>query len=341
MVRTAVSTSFPDLADRRISAILGALTSVEPVIAIHGPRAVGKSPEPATFAAARGVPVLDLDDLAVRDAVVTNPALAVGGAPPVCIDEYPRAPEVLDAIKARWNREGSVPGLAVTSGSTRQDALPRIAQALTGRLHALTSWPLSQGEISGITEDPLVALRDDPDGAVAAHPTSATTRVDYVERVVAGGFPLAVRRSGAGRSRWFDDYATQSIERDALELARVRQRQILRELLARLAGRTAQVLDLTKASQRPGRRPNHDRAIHTAPRGSLLSPAVAGLGEDVARPGSSKAEDPRHRFRASCPAHEGYRVQAGVVGCNGNDRVRESLGDLRGRGAAQAGFLDR
>ena len=244
-----MSTPLPELADRRISPILDALSGMEPVIAIHGPRAVGKSTVLAVFAATRGVTVLDLDDLAVRDAVVTNPTLAVGGAAPVCVDEYQRAPEVLDAIKARLNREGSLPGTAVITGSTRQDALPRTAQALTGRLHALTIWPLSQGEISGVTEDLLVALRDDPDRAVAAHPTSATTRVEYVERVVAGGFPLALRRTGAARSRWFDDYATQSIERDALELARVRQRQILRELLARLAGRTGQVLDLTKASQ--------------------------------------------------------------------------------------------
>jgi uncharacterized protein len=244
-----VSTPLPELANRRISPIFDALSSVEPVIAIHGPRAVGKSTVLAVFAASRGVPVLDLDDLAVRDAVVTNPTLAVGEAAPVCVDEYQRAPEVLDAIKARLNREGSLPGTAVITGSTRQDALPRTAQALTGRLHTLTIWPLSQGEISGVTEDLLVALRDDPDGAVAAHPISATTRVEYVARVVAGGFPLALRRTGAARSRWFDDYATHSIERDALELARVRQRQILRELLARLAGRTGQVLDLTKASQ--------------------------------------------------------------------------------------------
>ncbi len=244
-----MSTQLRDLANRRISPILTVLSGVEPVIAIHGPRAVGKSTVLAVFAATCGVPVLDLDDLSVRDAVVTNPTLAMGGTAPVCVDEYQRAPEVLDSIKARLNREGSLPGTAVITGSTRQDALPRTAQALTGRLHALTIWPLSQGEISGITEDLLVALRDDPDGAVAAHPTSSTTRVEYVERVVAGGFPLALRRTGAARSRWFDDYATQSIERDALELARVRQRQILRELLARLAGRTGQVLDLTKASQ--------------------------------------------------------------------------------------------
>ncbi|WP_237700765.1 ATP-binding protein [Janibacter sp. HTCC2649] len=57
------------------------------------------------------------------------------------------------------------------------------------------------------------------------------------------------RPVGATRNRWFDDYITQSIERDALELARIRQRQVLRDLLGRLAGRTGQVLNLSAASQ--------------------------------------------------------------------------------------------
>jgi len=232
-----------------LSPILDALAAEEPVIALHGPRSVGKSTLLATFAATRGVPVLDLDDNAVRDAVLANPSLAVGEHTPVCLDEYQRAPAVLDAIKARLNREGTLPGTAVLTGSTRHDALPRTAQALTGRLHVMTIWPLSQGEIGGTAEDLVTALRDDPDGAVGAHPSSTTTRSDYIERVCAGGFPLALNRAGAARNRWFDGYVDQCIERDALELARIRQRQVLRELLGRVAGRTGQVLNLSRASE--------------------------------------------------------------------------------------------
>ena len=243
-----VPTPLNGLADRRLSPILDALAQDEPVIALHGPRSVGKSTLLHIFAASRGVPVLDLDDAATRDAVLANPSVAVGQRTPICLDEYQRAPEVLDAIKARLNREGTLAGTAVLTGSTRHDALPATAQALTGRLHVMTIWPLSQGEISGATEDLVAALREDPEGAVAAPPSSSTTRVEYVDRVCAGGFPLALRRTGSARSRWFDDYVRQSIERDALELGQVRKRQVLRELLGRLAGRTGQVLNLSQAS---------------------------------------------------------------------------------------------
>jgi len=69
------------IAARRLSPILDALAHEVPVIALHGPRSVGKSTLLATFAASRGVPVLDLDDNAVRDAVLANPSLAVVRTP--------------------------------------------------------------------------------------------------------------------------------------------------------------------------------------------------------------------------------------------------------------------
>lgn len=94
------------------------------------------------------------------------------------IDQYQKVLDILDAIKARLNREGTPAGTAVLAGSTRHDAIPRTAQALTGRMHVLTILPLSQGEIDGHHEDLLMALRTDPDAAVAAHPTSTTTRTD-------------------------------------------------------------------------------------------------------------------------------------------------------------------
>lgn len=49
----------------------------------------------------------------------------------------------------------------VITCSTRQDAIPRTLQALTGRLHAPTIWPLSHGEIAGESENLLEWLRND------------------------------------------------------------------------------------------------------------------------------------------------------------------------------------
>lgn len=221
-------------------------------MALHGPRSVGKSTVLRILAADRGVEVIDLDDIEVREAVEGNLGLVMAGGTPLCIDEYQRVPDVLDAIKARLNREGSRPGLAVITGSTRQDSLPRTAQSLTGRLHSVTIWPLSQGELAGERENLLEALHIDPAATAVQCPVSTTSRDDYVARVCAGGMPLAVRRTEAARARWFDDFVRQSIERDAIELSQVRQRQSLADLLTRVASQTGQLLNVSKVAETVG-----------------------------------------------------------------------------------------
>ena len=243
---------FDSLVPRRVSGLLKDLITVEPVIALHGPRSVGKSTVLRGFADETGVSVLDLDDVEVREAVIGNLASVTGGPTPVCVDEYQRVPDILDALKARLNREGSLPGTAVITGSTRQDALPHTAQALTGRLHALTVWPLSQGEIAGVRENLLEALRRDPDGVINQAALSTSTRQDYVERVCAGGLPLALRRTGAARARWFDDFVRASVERDALELSRIRERQAMADLLGLLAAQTGQLLNVSATAGKLG-----------------------------------------------------------------------------------------
>ncbi|OKL50827.1 hypothetical protein BSZ40_10350 [Buchananella hordeovulneris] len=237
---------------RRVSETLMEQVRVEPVVALHGPRSVGKSTVLRAFAAQVGSTVIDLDDIEVREAVEGNLASAVSTATTLCVDEYQRLPDVLDAIKARLNREGSSPGTAVITGSTRQDALPRTAQALTGRLHAQVIWPLSQGEIVGVREDFLARLLMDAAETVAAVPTSPTTRDEYVDRACSGGMPLALRRIGASRARWFDDFVRASVERDAVELSRIRERQALADLLRYLASQTGQLLNISAGAQKLG-----------------------------------------------------------------------------------------
>lgn len=188
------------LVPRRVSDLLAEQIRTEPVIALHGPRSVGKSTVLRGFAETAGGSVIDLDDVEVREAIQGNLAASVRAGAPICIDEYQRVPDILDALKARLNREGSPPGTAIITGSARQDALPATAQALTGRLHSLVIWPLSQGELEGVRENLLEALAGDADDVVSAVPSSSTTRPDYVDRVCYGGMPLAPASVSLGQS---------------------------------------------------------------------------------------------------------------------------------------------
>ena len=283
---------------RRLGEVVLARLSDEPVLALHGPRSVGKSTLLRMTAERYGVAVIDLDDLAVRDAFRADPGLFVVGPAPVCIDEYQHVRETLDAIKGELNRLTS-PGRFVITGSTRHDALPSAAQALTGRLHVVTVLPLSQGEIAdvlenfveGVLEDPLLPISD---------ALSMTTREEYVERVCAGGFPLALQRKGASRARWFDDYVRLSLSRDVAELApRLRHAAVRPKLLERLAAQTGQLLNVTTAAEAVGNGCEHGRRLPQAAGGRVPRPASPVVGEDASVPCRFTSEAARRRFWAA------------------------------------------
>ena len=236
--------------DRRIAASVLDRLGDEPVVALQGPRTVGKSTLLAEVARRHGVEVIDLDQPAIRDAVSVDPATFAAGPAPVCIDEFQKAPVILDAIKAELNRR-LVPGRFVITGSTRFDALPTAAQALTGRIHIIDLLPFSQGELAAYDEQFLSIVLSDPASLVSAD-RSTTTRAGYIDRLCAGGMPLAVDRTPQGRRRWFDDYVRMSLERDIRDLVKVRQGALMPALLRRLAGQTAQVLNMAQAARSVG-----------------------------------------------------------------------------------------
>ena len=219
---------------------------MEPVIVLQGPRSVGKSTLLTALAGGERHRVLDLDDLATRDAVRADPAFSVASEGPIFIDEFQHVPEILDAIKAELNRDAS-PGRFILTGSTSYGSLPLAARSLTGRAHVMTVLPLSQGEIAEVRESFAQVLIEDP-SRLAPH-VGQTQRAGYARRVLTGGFPLALRRrQPAERARWFDDYVHMIIERDVLELSNVRQRDQLPLLLRRLASQTGSVLNMAAAA---------------------------------------------------------------------------------------------
>lgn len=66
-------------------------------------------------------------------------------------------PELFLAIKVAVDRDRR-PGRFLLTGSANVLLLPRLADALVGRMEVLTLWPLSQGEIEGVREGFVDAL---------------------------------------------------------------------------------------------------------------------------------------------------------------------------------------
>jgi uncharacterized protein len=235
------------LARRRLTDVVEARLAEEPVIVLNGPRTVGKSTLLSQLGEQHGRPVIDCDDPATRSAVRDDPARFVESDQLVLIDEYQHVPALLDAIKAQLNRDLR-PGRYILAGSTRYATLPEAGQALTGRVDIIPVLPLSQGEIDGVRESFVARLLNGA-GADTDSPTVPATRDEYALRSTSGGMPVALRRPpGRSRSRWFSNYVSLVVDKDVLEISRVRQREVLPRLLGQLAARSGQVLNMAAIS---------------------------------------------------------------------------------------------
>jgi uncharacterized protein len=236
-----------ELISRRVLDIARHRMTESAVLALQGARSVGKSTVLASIAAEHKVGIIDLDNSTQAQLVAASPDDFVLGSSPVCIDEYQRVPELLQAIKGELNRRHN-PGRFVLTGSTRFDSLPRATQALTGRIQFLDILPFSQGEIDGVHESFLDVAIHEPE-LLLGRPPSTTTRVEYAERVCRGGLPVAISLNERARRRWFDSYLAQTLSGDLPELGGVRRLDALSRLFDRLAGQTGQLLNVSAAAK--------------------------------------------------------------------------------------------
>lgn len=239
---------YDGLVARRVLPVVLERLSEEPVVLLQGPRSVGKSTLLRQVQDQLGGTLIDADDPATLAMLRLDPATMIDVPRPVLIDEYQRAPEVLDAIKAVLNRHRAVPGEFLLTGSARHESLPVAAQALTGRLHRMPILPLAQSELSG--NPGLLTQLFAAGEAIVTGAISTTSREDYIERIVRGGFPLALNRTESARDRWIDDYVHLTLERDVSELQSLRKAQVLPDILNRLAGQTGQILNLARVAEK-------------------------------------------------------------------------------------------
>lgn len=222
-----------------------------PVVLINGARQTGKSTL-AQWLISGGYPAryITLDDATMLAAAQDDPAGFLAGMDgPVVLDEIQRAPGLFLSIKADVDRHRS-PGRFLLTGSANVMLLPRLSESLAGRMEILTLWPLSRGEMEGVTEGFVDSLFGD------APPLSSVTRVrreDIIDHVVVGGYPEVLARSTPERRRaWFSAYVTTILQRDVRDLAQVEGVTEMPRLLSLLAARTSSLLNFAELGRTAG-----------------------------------------------------------------------------------------
>ncbi len=208
------------------------------VVLVNGARQCGKSTIARQISDARSGAWRSLDRASIRQAAEFDPTSFVRDEAPLVIDEVQRVPELFLAIKEVTD-EDPRPGRFLLTGSARVLALRGVPDALPGRMETIELWPLSQGEIDGRPDGFVDAVfRDGP----GLRHESTASRSDYIDRIVRGGFPEAVARSGRRRESFFDNYVADIVNRDVLQLSEIERGPELRRLIRLVAARSGQLL---------------------------------------------------------------------------------------------------
>ncbi|MDR0849507.1 MAG: ATP-binding protein [Propionibacteriaceae bacterium] len=208
------------------------------VVLINGARQSGKSTLVSQIAHERKAIWRSLDHGATRQAALNDPTEFVVGEAPMVIDEIQRVPELLLAIKESVDFDPT-PGHFLLTGSSRLLGLRNLPDSLPGRIETIELWPLSQGEID---QQPENFVDDIFRVGPGLDHHSSETRETYIGRLVRGGFPEALVRSGRRRTQFLESYVSDIINRDVIQLSSVERGHELRTLVRLLAARSGQLL---------------------------------------------------------------------------------------------------
>jgi predicted AAA+ superfamily ATPase len=227
--------------------ILAALSDT-PIVLLHGARQTGKTTLVQEIASqAHPARYLTFDEAAVLAAAKADPTGFIAGLDgPVVLDEVQRVPELFPAIKASVDRNRQ-PGRFLLTGSANVLLVPKVSESLAGRIEIIPLWPLSQGEIAGVTEgfvDAVFAAR------LPKKWVSKQDSRDLIARAMAGGYPEALaRKTTARRNAWFGSYITAILQRDVRDMANIEGLSAFPRLLSLLASRVGSLLNFSDFSR--------------------------------------------------------------------------------------------
>ncbi len=239
---------------RKITQKLLDALSDTPVVFLQGARQSGKSTLTEMIGSEQHSAVyLTMDNITTLVAVQQDPVgfLSGLGQQKVILDEIQRVPELFLPLKAAVDRDRR-PGRFLLTGSANALLLPRLADALVGRMEVITLWPLAQCELEGVGGDWIDRVFSPSALPVQKFPSD---RQDVIQRSLRGGYPEAIQRaSNARRTDWFDAYVTTLLQRDIRDLAAIQGSSEMPLLLALLGARataTLNVSDLSRSARIP------------------------------------------------------------------------------------------
>ena len=220
-----------------------------PVILLSGARQAGKSTLLQYMASSRETSLheVSLDDMLERRLAAADPALFLRThEPPLIIDEFQYAPELLSYIKIEIDRArrqemfegGSKTGTRYfLTGSQVFQTMEHVSESLAGRIGIMDLHPLSTRELHEMQDDIFV-----PDIAALKNrkrvPYESTAKL--FERIHRGSYPELYKNRDFPLEAFFSSYVRTYLERDIRSLIQVQDETRFVKFISSVAARTGQ-----------------------------------------------------------------------------------------------------
>ncbi len=231
------------LIERHLRPYLNEALDTFRVVVLHGARQSGKTTLARLVTEERHGAYMTLDDDATREAAIGDPTTFLTEQPkPLTVDEVQLGGDrLIRAVKQLVDADPT-PGRFLLTGSTNFLSVPTISESLAGRVRILRLWPLSQAELEGRTASVIDQWFEQPD---RIGPRKHMKRREYLECVCRGGYPEVLNLPSRLRDDWFQSYLETVLQRDIFELADVRRKAAVPQLLRWTASATAAELNIT------------------------------------------------------------------------------------------------
>lgn len=229
---------------------------VNPVVFVNGPRQAGKSTLVQSLS--KGAKYVSFDQ-PVQMAIAANSPqefLRNSIENRLIIDEVQMVPEIFRAIKIivdemRYEALGkkskpNVNGKFILTGSANILALPKLSDALVGRMSVLTLYPFTTSEAINSKNNPLNRIFNLDFAEISKK------KLSMIEAIKLASFPEVAFASDSQRFEWFNGYITSILQRDVRMIADLEKISMLPNLLRILANRAGSLINETDIARDVG-----------------------------------------------------------------------------------------
>ena len=246
-----------------------------PVVLLNGARQVGKS----TLALDNFKNYLTFDDGELRLNAKENPKGFLKNLElPICLDEIQKVPTILEYIKMHID-SNRVNGNFLLTGSSNVLDHKDSKDTLAGRLCELRLHPLSSKEKNDKPNENVIEKLLNRDFKLAKKDYSD----EIINHIIDGGYPEILELEGLSKDLWFKSYIATYIERDARDLADIRDIDSFIKFVNILATRSGTILNKSSLSNDIGIKDittdNYLSIINRIYQATLLRPYFINIGK--------------------------------------------------------------